>query len=246
MKKIIALIIFGGLIFGLYHFGMIGFDEEPFTYHYFDDFETLNRDFWYAGEWETFFPAYDKVIMEDGVINLTVNETDRGPFLLSEPIEIEEPSIITVKRKTLVNYGNENFTGGFALLQTDDDNLRPDILSDSGGGLGTGITLIEYVHDYNKASERPGRDIFRFLMPNWKESNNYKLIDPIFNKWFTEELTYNTKNGIVTYQIDDQIHTLRGYPLKQKNIRVFMHSYGKNTGHVMKMESFEINIENIN
>lgn len=246
MRRLIAIFLFGIIVFGLYHYGLIGFKEEPFSYHYFDDFESLNREFWYAGEWETFFPAYDKVIMEDGAINLTVNQSNRGPFLLSEPIEIEKASIVTIKRKVLVHYGNENFTGGFALLQTDDENLRPKVLTDHSGGLGKGIALVEYVHNYNKNSTRPGRDIFRFMMPNWEEAHNYELIDPIFDKWFTEVLTYNTENGIVTYQINDEIHTLRGYPLKLDRVRVFMHAYGLNTGHTMKMESFEIKIEDIN
>ncbi len=56
-----------------------------------------------------FFPAYDKVIMEDGSINLTVNQTNRGPFLLTEPIEIREGSIVHIRRKVLVHYGNEKF-----------------------------------------------------------------------------------------------------------------------------------------
>jgi len=247
MRKLIAIVIFGALVYGLYHYGLIGFKEEPFSYHYFDDFETLNREFWYAGEWETFFPAYDKVIMEDGSVNLTVNQTNRGPFLLTEPIEIREGSIVHIRRKALVHYGNENFTGGFALLQTNDDDLRPEVLNDNGGsGLGKGLALIEYVHNYNEDSTRPGRDIFRFMMPNWEEQKNYELIDPIFDEWFTEELTYNTENGIITYQINDEIHTLRGFSLKENYIRVFMHSYGRNTGHSMKMEYFEVEVKAIN
>jgi len=246
MRKLIAIILFGAMVYGMYHYGLIGFKEEPYTYHYYDNFETLNREFWYVGEWETFFPAYDKVIMEDGAINLTVNQTNRGPFLLSEPLEIEEGSVVHIKRKALVHYGNENFTGGFALLQTDDSDFRPEVLTDKGGGIGSGIMLVEYVHDFNKNSERPGREIFRVLMPNWEEFNNYELIDPIFDEWFTEEITYNTKNGSLVYKINGVEYRMRAFPLKKNYIRIFMHSYGKNTGHTMKMERFEVNIESIN
>jgi len=106
--------------------------------------------------------------------------------------------------------------------------------------------LVEYVHDFNENSERPGREIFRVLMPNWEEFNNYELIDPIFDEWFTEEITYNTKNGSLVYKINGVEYRMRAFPLKKNYIRIFMHSYGKNTGHTMKMERFEVNIESIN
>ncbi len=240
--------MFGALVYGMYHFELVGFKDEKFSYHNFDSFETLDREFWYVGEWETFFPAYNKVIMKDGTVAMTVNESERGPFMLSKPILIETESVITIKRKVYVDYGNERFTGGFALMQTDSQELRPMTLEESEAPLGAGIALIEYVHNYNESSKRPGRDVFRVLAPNWERDRNFVLMEPIFGEWFEEEVIYNTSNGNITYKVNEQGYKLKGLAMDEKSpyLRLFMHAYGEQTGHTHKMDSFELKIEGIN
>lgn len=244
MRKLLAIVLFAGVLTGLYHFGILGNKNMVDRLDYRDDFDSINREFWFIGEWRTNEPAYDKVVLQDGEINLKVQETDRGPYMLSDVIAINKPSLVTIKRHARVQYGNDRFMGGMALLQTDRNQFKPDIVE--GGAdmnFGNGVALIEYVHSFDQLSKRPGQDVFRFLMPDWQTDGNYKLLPSQFGKWIDEELVLNTDSGQVIYRLDDKEAILVGYPLKKKYIRVFMHSYGNGVGHSLKIDSIEIKVE---
>ncbi|MCT4633276.1 MAG: hypothetical protein N4A76_11095 [Firmicutes bacterium] len=244
MKKILGFLLIIAISASVFMVRTWYEENKEDDFFYRDTFDSLNKDFWYVGEWKTMFEADDKAILEDSKIKLVVNETDRGPFLLSKPLEIEKGDIISVKRKIKVMYNNNNFSGGFALLGTDEEEIRPKILEDKWSrGLGNGIVLIEYVHNYLEESVRPGRDIFRVLPPTWDKYNNYEIIEPIFDEWFEEELIYNTEIGSIRYIINGTEYSVKGLPFTKKYIRIFTHSYGYYTGHSMEIDWVEIEIK---
>ncbi|WP_457753381.1 hypothetical protein, partial [Thermococcus sp.] len=72
-----------------------------------DNFSSLNKNFWFVGEWVTNNGAYDKVRIENGVLVLPVEETDRGPYLLSKPIPVKKGDIVVIERRIYEHYGNE-------------------------------------------------------------------------------------------------------------------------------------------
>lgn len=243
--KLLLVLLIGGAAFYLYQSGVFNFSEKPAN-GFHDDFEVMDRELWYVGEWRTNKPAYEKAVLMDGIIKLKVQETDRGPYLLSEVMEIKEASIITLKRRAQVDYGNDRFMGGMALIQTDRDTFKPQIVDEGADmAFGNGIVLVEYVHNLNPLTRRPGQDGFRLLMPDWQTDGNYKVLPALFGQWFEETLIYNTKTGQVVYRINGEEHTLRGFAMSKKFFRVFMHAYGNGVGHSLKMDWFEVKIEPI-
>lgn len=238
---LVAAVVGGG--YYLYHSGLLDFGGRS-TAGFRDEFDTMDRERWYVGEWRTNIPAYEKTVFADGTLTLKIQETDRGPYMLSEVVEITEPSVITISRRAQVQYGNDRFMGGMALLQTDNDRFKPEVV-ESGADMsfGNGIVLVEYVHNLDPLSRRPGQDAFRVLMPDWQTDGNYKVLPAIFGEWFEETLTYNTKTGQMTYRLNDKEYTLRGFAMSKKFLRVFLHSYGYGVGHSLKMDWFEVKVE---
>lgn len=243
--KLLLVLIIGGAGYYLYQSGLLNFNDKPLN-GFRDEFEAVDRELWYVGEWRTNKPAYEKVVLKDGVVSLKIQETDRGPYMLSEVMEIKEPSIITLKRRVQVDYGNDRFMGGMALLQTDQEAFKPKIVEEGADmAFGNAIVLVEYVHNLDPLSRRPGQDGFRILMPDWQTDGNYKVIPALFGQWFEETLIYNTKTGQVVYRLNDKEYSLRGFAMSKKFFRVFMHPYGKGVGHSLKMDWFEIKAEPI-
>lgn len=241
MRKIIVFIVFVVFAYFVFQFGILKSQEDQFdVYHYVDGFDSLDRDYWFVGEWETHKSAFSKVFLEDGVLTIPVKETDRGPYVLSEPILVGDREILKIKRRVKVHYGSDYFAGGLVIFETDDNTFRPD--PNVGLPFGNALILVEYAHDVQEGTERPGRDNFRLLAPDWKLNKNYVLAEPIYDEWFIEELTYNTYTGRVTYEINDKAYTLRSLALTKDYIRIWMHAYGSFTGHQVQVDYMDITL----
>lgn len=244
MKKLVIFMVFILSVAGFYYFQFVEESADVEAFYYYDDFDSLNKEFWYVGEWLTLFDASEKVSIKNGILTIPVNETDRSPFLLSEPIPIQDGDIITIKRRAKMHYGNENFTGGMSVVETDSPAFKPELNSeDWGTSFGNGVVLVEYVHNYDENSQRPGRDIFRVLPPTWKQDHNYAVVDPVFDDWFEEELEIDMRSNKITYSVNGNEVKVNGSPITKDYIRVFMHSYGQYTGHYTKVDWIEISIE---
>ncbi len=245
-RRLIVLVLFVAIVSTFYYFQFIEGEAEVASYTFRDDFKGINRDFWYIGEWQTMFTAYDKVTIRNDILTAEVTETDRGPFMLSKPIPVTEGDVITIKRRAKLHYANDNFTGGLAIVQTSDEELKPVVMeNDWGRSIGDGVALVEYVHSYNEDSERPGRDIFRVMGPGWKTENAYAVLEPTFDDWFEEELVFDTRTNQILYKIGGKEYRVNGEAITRPYIRVFMHAYGWETGHYMKLDWFEIKVENM-
>ncbi len=245
LRRIAVFLVFVALVGGYYYLQFMDVEILPENFNYRDDFTTLDRDFWYVGEWQTTFKAYDKVDLKNGILTAEITETDRGPFLLSKPLPLEEGDVVTIKRRVKLHYENDRFTGGLAIVQTSDKDLKPFVLDGNWGrSLGDGVALVEYVHNFDEESERPGRDVFRVLSPTWDTDASYGILEPVFDDWFEEELVYDTRSNKISYALNGKEVVINGSPISRENIRVFMHGYGWYTGHYMKVDWFEITIEN--
>jgi len=111
MKKLIVFLLFVAAVWGLYSYNVIK-SPEAIDIIYHDSFANLDDTFWFVGEWQTNAKVPHKVIIEDGVLSMPVNETDRGPYMVSKPIPLEGKTIIYIKRKVFQHYGNDAYTGG--------------------------------------------------------------------------------------------------------------------------------------
>lgn len=257
MKKIIVFFVFIVFVFGVYYVKQAN-DQEIGEFYYHDDFESLNEEFWYVGNWKSMLSAYDKVKLSNGIIKLEIDEVDQGPVLLSKPIKVGQDQIISVKRRVRLNHTDELFTGGFALIETNDVGLIPSSLNNDEQILGNGIVLVEYVNGQEEGSIRPGSNTFRLLPRTWmvEASNdwlppifvqwftgNYKLIPSKYNTWIEEEIIYDTFDGTVTYIIDDVTYQVWSEVIVQDSIRLYMHGYGFGTGHTVEIDWIEISVK---
>lgn len=229
-------------VFGVYYVKSTT-DVDDGTYSFRDDFDELDRDYWYVGEWKTMFAAYEKAKFNNGIIKLEIDEVDKGPFLLSKPIKLENGQVLTIKRRVRLTHTDENFSGGFAIFETSDEGLIPSALNSNSELIGNGIVLIEYLYGDVSESTRPGSNVFRILPRSWMIDDNYALTDPVYEKWFEEELIYDTGQGIVTYSIDGKPYSVISQEMLEERFRIYMHGYGFGIGHSMEIDWVEISIE---
>ncbi|NJE75893.1 hypothetical protein [Thermococcus sp. ES12] len=214
---------------------------------FFDDFTDLDTARWFVGEWETNRPAYDKVRIEDGVLVIPVEETDRGPYLASRPIEVNRGDIVVIERKALVHYGNEYFQGELMVYQTNYSGITPpsEISGHWTSWFGSFLFGIHYYHYYEPQENYvPVKDGFALTGPDWRDSGNYVTTEPVWDEWFTERIVYNTENGRVTYYLNGkEVGSVRAASYSSKYVRLFIHSYGWYTGHYTKMDWIKVSVE---
>lgn len=209
----------------------------------FDDPDDFDHDTWLISNWKTF--KRDKKILNihDGFLTLN-GTTSQVPMMISKPFDITPNSVITLKRRVRITHGEGTFSGGLAMYQTDDFDLVPPP-SDSEWFLrmGDGIVLIEYSYDLISNSERPGRDVFRFLASDWKYHDNFKLLSPKYNEWVEEVLVFDRRVNKITYEIDGERHALNSYKLDRNAIRFLMHPFGTGAGNTIEIDYIEVTIE---
>ncbi|MEA1974116.1 MAG: hypothetical protein U9N10_01015 [Bacillota bacterium] len=241
MRRLLSFLVFAAIV-ASYYFYIYDPNDSKIIFDYTDEFETFNREFWYIGEWKSSKSMINEVDIKDGILTLKVNETDKGPYLLSKPIEIEDDYVIKFKRRVKIKYANDKFTGGLTMFQTDSALLHPDYSKEWENSFGEAGVLVEYVHNYNEDSTRPGRHIFRVLPPTWEVIDSARLIKPIFDEWFEEELIYDTRMNRITYIINGKEYNSGGLKIDKDYIRFFTHSYGWGVGHEMMIDWINIKI----
>ncbi len=243
MKKLIVLILFVTLSFLIYSYGFKSNQQDTLTVYSFD-FETLDKTFWTTGYWDDLSRQNDAVALDGGVLKVGVDPRLGAGYLLSKPIPIREGDVITLKRRVRISSGDDMFNGGLAMFQTSDENLIPQASSGPWvRSFGDGVFLVEYSRDLLSVQDRPGRDVIRFLAADWEYNNNYQLITPIYDRWYDETITFDTRSSQMTYSIDGKTYRLNSYQLDRSYIRFFMHAYGEGVGHLLEVDSLEITVE---
>ncbi len=243
MKKAFVILLVALAIFLFY--SIITHDKAPdniVSYRF--DFDEMDKDFWLVGEWETFNRSYDIVSMEDGILKLSSDTTGIMPYMLSKPIELQSKDVLTIKRRVKISHGTGTFSGGLALYQTADLDLVPTGTDGSWfTAIGDGIVLVEYSYDLINVSERPGRDVIRFLASDWDYNDNYQLVTPIYDEWVDETLSFDMRSNQMVYKINDREYKLNSYRLDKNAIRIMMHPYGSGVGNTIEIDSIEVTIE---
>lgn len=218
-------------------------DNPVVTYRF--DFDELDRSFWLISPWEDFRRDYSLVTVSGGVLKMSADIQGEMPYMLSQPIRITDGDVITLKRRVKISHGDDWFAGGLAMYQTSENELIP---SRTDGAwftsFGDGVFLIEYSYDLVTTQDRPGRDIVRFLASDWSYNDNYHLITPIYDRWYDEQIVFDTRSHQMTYTIDGKSYKLNSYVLDRDHVRFLMHPFGSGLGNRIEMEYVEITIEN--
>jgi hypothetical protein len=245
VKKVIVIIAFVVITFLIYSM-VFQKDDANNARVYAFDFDEIDRDTWFIGQWGGFKSAYDLVTLNDGILTLTSND-DSTPYLLSKPIEIRDGDVITLTRHAKLTHNDLLFAGGMAIYQTDEIDVVPELTDGSWmTSLGDGVVLVEYSYDLSENQERPGKDVIRFLAADWAYNSNYQLISPIYDTWIDETLVYDTRSNQMTYTLNGTTYRLNSYKLDRSNLRFLIHAYGKGPGNTVSMDALSITVENKN
>ncbi len=244
MKKIVVGALVAVILVIVYSIFTMEKPEEPVDVYRFDFDEEIDRSFWLVSPWEQYKRDYGLVNIRDGILRLSGDITGQMPYMLSMPIEVEEGDVIVFKRRVRLKHGVESFAGGISMYQTDATELIPEKTDGSWTtGFGDGVYLVEYSYDLTNKQERPGRDIFRFLAADWSYNDNFVLISPVYDTWFDEEVTFDTRSSQMFYSIDGKAYKLNSYELDKDSVRFMMHPFGLGSGHLVEVDWVEIRIE---
>ena len=210
--------------------------ENIIDFNYIDNFNDINRSFWYsyrANDHDT--ADYSALSIDNGVLIISQDRTDNGPTLISKSIPVDNNSFITIKRRVYLHshisntYGGEDefFVGGMHIVSSDDT---------FGSSYTELLSTVRY-YDYEYQGDW---DTF-FLQDNITENQ----VTSIWDNWFDEELTYNTKTNESIYKVNEQVIKVTKEENIGSHIKILMHTYGWWTGHYTKIDNIEISVNSL-
>ncbi len=209
-----------------------------------DDFNFLNLSVWEVYQWKTLRRLNGSGLAINGVLNLACNRVDMSPFVASKPIPIKAGEIFVLRRRVKVHYANQYFEGGIWFYQTDGSKVQMPMnrrawLSAFGRWL---FQVTYYNYYYEKPGVRqyvPAKHGFVLSGINWRNLKNYGVLQPLWDRWFVEEIIYDPETSVVRYRMNGREITARAAPLNAPYIRFIMHSSGWYTGHNVQIDWVE-------
>lgn len=172
---------------------------------------------------------------------MAVIDTDRGPILVSDPIELGPGDIISITRKVRMQYANDYFSGAMRItaLENGELNLTPGT-DRWDSNLGQIVANVDYLHYFYMDDHKAATDGFVLYDVSAGGFSAAKIQTPVFGEWFDETLTYNASTGETSWTFNGDTSTAQGLPLQQPAISVIMHCYGWYDGHSMDIDELEI------
>lgn len=211
------------------------------VFYYKDDFSHGNKEFWYVAGMKDHKELNPKDFIGSH-LNLRKYDESGDVYFLSKPIALGKNQVLKVKRRLRINPAEDYFSGGLAIFQTSSKYRVIDAAEKHP--FGSAIALVEYVSNPQGRGERPGKHNIRILAPDYQKSDNYLLFDPMFNKWFEEELTYHAKDGLLTYSVNGELESMNVVALSDRYVRIWMHAFGNSKRQEIEVEALEIEVRN--
>jgi hypothetical protein len=205
------------------------------TLIYKDEFNDINKSFWYAWRAKNKNVSdYGGIGSNNGKLNMSQDQTDNGPNMISKPIKIDNDSIVTIKRKVYIHPhysysyqgGNIFFTGGLYVVSSDN------IFDSSYDKVLAKVNYLKY--EYQGKWDT-------FVLSDKTKTETY--LPSIWDEYFEEELKYNIKTGLVTYKVNDKTVSETLALTTKEYIKIYMQTYGWWEGHYTTMEYIDINIQ---
>ncbi len=200
-------------------------------FHYRDDFNSINREFWNVvrvdRNWESNDLDYSAVTLNNGTIRLYNDRTDDGPIMYSTPIAINNGSTVKIRRKIYIHSSNRHLNGTLSVLSTSNNTLDVNSLNSLCG--------IQYVNETYPS------DWNGFYL--YDRNNQSAYMPPIWDDWFEEEFIYNTASGEASYVINGEAVSNKCKIFEDDGYIVFkIHNFGWYTGHYLDMDYIDIEI----
>ncbi len=208
----------------------------------------FNSSIWEVYEWKTLKPLDGDNLVHNGYLDLQCNKTDRSAFVATKPIPLKKGEVLHIKMRIRVHYANKYFEGGVWFYATD-VGKKVTMPSNPKAWLSAfGRNLFNVTH-YHYYYEKPGvtpyvpvHNGFAISSMNWRKDKNYGIIDPIWDRWFIEEIEYNPAKREAILKIGNRIKKVYTPPYNKKFIRFIIHSYGWYTGHSLQVDWIRIRV----
>ncbi len=162
----------------------------------------------------------DTVEEANGILKISQNSTDWGGYVYSIPLDINSSGKIIIKRRAKVHYANNYYYGRISIHNGSDNSFF--------GGI--------YYMNYYYQTTAVG---FGFRI-----GEQFDLLEPVWDEWFEEELTFDPKTGEMTYSLNNRNPVSYTYKVfTDSSISIHMDSYGWYTGHYIEMDYITIEQE---
>lgn len=167
-----------------------------------------------------------------GVVRITVDQTDAGGILVTQPLRIDPTQGIRIARRLLVHPANTHFTGYM-------------LVSLLGGSGPEHVYWVTYAHEtYSGYPYVPAEGIYLTLanLPTTTASDSERSqpTAAVWDDWFEEVVEYNPVTGEVFYYLNGALKITMCYeplPLRDEyDVQFQFESYGWYTGHYTHMD----------
>ena len=243
-------------------FAASGTGSNDFSYS--DTFDTMNRDFWlvfnHGGGTGPYSTDYSLATISDGILELAVNTTDRGPELISKPLKISANSVITASWRVKAHYGNEYFAGkvSAALVDYDTmydpkgDSVIPYEYYDEAGDSAKAFYLMQVFYSnysYNNYDPPVGGNSFGICGSVSGPVTERCIASPaVWDTFVTEKVEINIPEGVTKYWENE---TLIGQVKLNPEVdystlsylRFWISPYGWYTGHEVDLDGFTVDVK---
>jgi hypothetical protein len=239
---------------------------ESADFSYSDMFDTLDRDFWlvfnHGGGTGPYTADYSLANISDGILELPVKTTDKGPELISRPLKITANSIITATWRIYLHYANDNFAGRVAAALVDYDTMydpkgesvRPYMYYDENTDSASAFYLMQ-VHysnySYNNYQPPVGGNSFG-ICGSVSGPVNERCVasEAVWDTFVTDKVEINIPEGVAKYWENGKlIGEVKLNPDVDYNklsyIRFWISPYGWYTGHEVDMNWFFLDIKEV-
>lgn len=202
--------------------------------------------------------------VSDGVLKLSVDETDNPPNFSSQYLTVDPSKLITVECRLKVSFSRNMkdrayFGGHFVIVPKIRDFQENSFLNNdrSPDLYSFGVRYMNYdsreifLGDSGESiQEIPTEGFFLVreggrpnVKPDYAAAKIAERIEPVWAEWFKQKLIYNPVDGQMTYFINDEkkgefnAGVLRA---KDNQIRLFINPWGWWVNHSMEIDEIEI------
>ena len=206
----------------------------------------LDSSIWEVYEWKTLRRLNGNNLVHNDYLDLQCNKTDQSAFVATKPIFFKKGEILHIKMRIKVHYANRYFEGGIWFYGCD-VGKKITMPKNKNAWLNVfGKNLFNVTH-YHYYYEKPGvtpyvptHNGFAIYSMNWRKDNNYGIINPIWDKWFIEDIYYNPAKKEAILKIGNQIKKIHTPEYNKYYIRFIIHPYGWYTGHSLQIDWIRI------
>jgi tetratricopeptide (TPR) repeat protein len=196
---------------------------------FFDDFSGKSPD---PEKWEY---GGDIVAVEAGQLQIRRVVTDSGGWARTRPISINPTRPVVIRRRVKLHAANRYF----------DASLHVNVIGYPEKRFG--VSYANYHYTGGGETEVVGFSLFRHDTDPHRYvdrvANASRLLPPVWDRWFDEQLVYDPRSGEVRYSIDGTLqltYNVDSLPPGASTLTIAFDTWGWYTGHYQYLDSLVV------